>query len=54
MKLAAATTFKQLNKNIDIAVIPFAGHLVHNDQPKIYSNILSNFHTERAKVASRI
>ncbi len=33
-EVTAATTFKQLNKNIHIAVIPFAGHLVHNDQPK--------------------
>ncbi|MBG0962491.1 alpha/beta fold hydrolase [Bacillus sp. SRB1LM] len=52
-EVTAATTFKQLNKNIHIAVIPFAGHLVHSDQPKIYSNILSNF-LQNAQVASRI
>lgn len=52
-EVTAATTFKQLNGNIHIAVIPFAGHLVHNDQPKIYSDILSNF-LQNAQVASRI
>ncbi|MDW3036963.1 MULTISPECIES: alpha/beta fold hydrolase [Bacillus cereus group] len=52
-EVTAATTFKQLNGNIHIAVIPFAGHLVHNNQPKIYSDILSNF-LQNAQVASRI
>ncbi|HDR5105801.1 TPA: alpha/beta hydrolase, partial [Bacillus anthracis] len=52
-EVVAATTFKQLNANIHIAVIPFAGHLVHNDQPEIYSDILSNF-LQNAQVASRI
>lgn len=31
------------NKNIHIAIIPFAGHLVHTDQPQIYSKILETF-----------
>ncbi|TXR88780.1 alpha/beta hydrolase [Bacillus sp. SH7-1] len=52
-EVTAATTFKQLNDNIHIAVIPFAGHLVHNDQPGIYSNIMSNF-LQNAQAASRI
>lgn len=52
-EVTATTTFKQLNENIHIAVIPFAGHLVHNDQPEIYSNILSNF-LQNAQAASRI
>ncbi|MES5894200.1 alpha/beta fold hydrolase [Bacillus cereus group sp. RP43] len=52
-EVTAATTFKQLNNNIHIAVIPFAGHLVHNDQPKIYSYILSNF-LQNAQAASRL
>ncbi|WP_439876082.1 alpha/beta fold hydrolase [Bacillus mycoides] len=52
-EVTAATTFKQLNKNIHIAVIPFAGHLVHNDQPKMYSYILSNF-LQNAQAASRL
>ena len=52
-EVAAAATFKQLNDNSHIAVIPFAGHLVHSDQPEMYSNILSNF-LQNDQVASRI
>ncbi|MGE7888410.1 alpha/beta fold hydrolase [Bacillus cereus] len=52
-EVTAATTFKQLNDNIHIAVIPFAGHLVHRDQSEIYSNIVSNF-LQNAQLASRI
>ncbi|KFN03651.1 alpha/beta hydrolase [Bacillus clarus] len=42
-EVSAAISFKQLNADIHIAVIPFAHHLVHNDQPEMYSHILSNF-----------
>ncbi|MGN4422921.1 alpha/beta fold hydrolase [Bacillus cereus group sp. MYBK30-1] len=52
-EVIAATTFKQLNNNIHIAVIPFAGHLVHSNQPEMYSNILSNF-LQNAQAASRV
>ncbi|MFJ8354000.1 alpha/beta fold hydrolase [Bacillus paramycoides] len=52
-EVLAATTFKQLNNNIHIAVIPFAGHLVHSNQPEMYSNILSNF-LQNAQAASRV
>lgn len=52
-EVTAATTFKQLNNNIHIAVIPFAGHLVHNDQPKMYSYIVSNF-LQNDQAASRV
>lgn len=38
-----ASIFPSINKNIHIAIVPLAGHLVHTDQPKIYSNILETF-----------
>lgn len=31
------------NNNIHVAIVPFAGHLVHTDQPEIYSKILEIF-----------
>ncbi|MGD6781690.1 alpha/beta fold hydrolase [Sutcliffiella horikoshii] len=32
-----------LNKQIHVSVIPFAGHLVHSEQPEVYNQILSGF-----------
>lgn len=43
LEVSAAVTYKQLNSNIHISVIPFAGHLVHRDQPDLYSKILHTF-----------
>lgn len=40
LEVSAAITYKQLNADINIAVIPFAGHLVHREQPELYSQIL--------------
>ncbi|KAB2331909.1 alpha/beta fold hydrolase [Bacillus mesophilum] len=42
-EVSAAITYKQLNPNIHISVIPFAGHLVHREQPNLYSQILHTF-----------
>ena len=38
-----ATIYPKENKHIHVAVIPFAGHLVHEDQPAIYTDIVKNF-----------
>lgn len=51
-EVTAAMTFKELNPAIHIAVIPFANHLVHRDQPDVYSNILSKF-LQSVQAASR-
>lgn len=38
-----ASILPKRNINIHIAIVPFAGHLVHTDQPQVYSNILETF-----------
>ncbi|MER2260505.1 MAG: alpha/beta hydrolase [Psychrobacillus sp.] len=38
-----ATIYPKENKHIHVAVVPFAGHLVHEDQPAIYTNIVKTF-----------
>jgi pimeloyl-ACP methyl ester carboxylesterase len=38
-----ATLLPRLNKNIHVAIIPFAAHLVHLNQPKIYTDVLEEF-----------
>ncbi|MFJ5770986.1 alpha/beta fold hydrolase [Psychrobacillus sp. NPDC093180] len=38
-----AMIYPKINKNINVAIVPFAGHLVYADQPKIYNNILKAF-----------
>ncbi|MFD2045293.1 alpha/beta fold hydrolase [Ornithinibacillus salinisoli] len=43
LEVSAAITYKRLNSNINISVVPFAGHLVHRDQPDLYSQILGTF-----------
>ncbi|MGD7053399.1 alpha/beta fold hydrolase [Sutcliffiella horikoshii] len=43
VEVSAAITYKQLNPNINISVIPFAGHLVHREQPDLYSLTLCTF-----------
>jgi pimeloyl-ACP methyl ester carboxylesterase len=43
LEVSAAITYKQLNSNISISVIPFAGHLVHREQPFLYSQTLYTF-----------
>jgi pimeloyl-ACP methyl ester carboxylesterase len=41
IEVEAAVTYKKLHANAQIAVIPFAGHLVHRDQPDLYTRTLS-------------
>ena len=43
LEVEAAITYKKLHTNMQIAVIPFAGHLVHRDQPDLYIRTLSTF-----------
>ncbi len=38
-----ATIIGRSNKQIHISVIPFAGHLVHSEQPEVYNHILKRF-----------
>lgn len=42
-EFSAAVSFKQLNPAIHIATIPFAGHLVHREQPTLYTQMLYTF-----------
>lgn len=43
LEVSATITYKQLNPNINIGILPFARHLVHKEQPEMYSRILLNF-----------
>lgn len=42
-EVSGITSYPSQNELIHIAVVPFAGHLVHNEQPKVYSEILELF-----------
>ena len=39
----SAVLYQSLKKDIHVSIIPFASHLVHSQQPKIYTDILSLF-----------
>ncbi|MGD6874750.1 alpha/beta fold hydrolase [Sutcliffiella horikoshii] len=43
LEVSAAIIFQEKNPNIHMAVIPFAGHLVHREQPDLYSQTLESF-----------
>lgn len=38
-----ASIYPEINPNIRIAIVPFAGHLVHEEQPEIYTKIVEAF-----------
>ncbi|MED1865386.1 alpha/beta hydrolase [Fictibacillus nanhaiensis] len=38
-----AIIYPKLNKHVRVSIIPFAAHLVHSEQPEIYSKILGVF-----------
>lgn len=38
-----AQIYPKTNKNIHVAIIPFASHLVHLDQPEIYMKVVEDF-----------
>ncbi|WBL17168.1 alpha/beta fold hydrolase [Sutcliffiella sp. NC1] len=43
LEVSATNTFKEMNQHIHLGIIPFAGHLVHRDQPDLYSQMLLTF-----------
>ncbi|MFE7061414.1 alpha/beta fold hydrolase [Sutcliffiella sp. NPDC057660] len=43
LEFEAACCYKKSNESIQVSIIPFAGHLVHRDQPKLYSETLLVF-----------
>ncbi|GEN44624.1 alpha/beta fold hydrolase [Alkalibacillus haloalkaliphilus] len=43
LEVSAAITYKQFNPKIHTSVIPLAGHLVHREQPDLYSRTLYAF-----------
>lgn len=43
LEISAAITYKERNPDINISVIPFAGHLVHREQPDLYTRTLATF-----------
>lgn len=45
-----ASIYPKVNPNVRVAIVPFAGHLVHVEQPEIYTKIVEVF-IERAKVS---
>ncbi|MCG1023261.1 alpha/beta fold hydrolase [Sutcliffiella horikoshii] len=38
-----AVIIPRLNNQIHLSVIPFAGHLVHSEQPEVYNQVLNGF-----------
>ena len=45
-EVIGATIYPRQNDQIHIAVVPFAGHLVHHEQPELYTKILERFFNE--------
>lgn len=39
----SASIYPEINSKVRIAIVPFAGHLVHDEQPEIYTKILEVF-----------
>lgn len=42
-EVETATIYPKTNKQVHVSVIPFSGHLVHDEQPEIYTRILDGF-----------
>ena len=42
-EFAAAEAYKRLNRDLHISILPFAGHLVHREQPELYAHTLNTF-----------
>ncbi len=40
---AGTRIYPEMNKQVHVSIIPFASHLVHSEQPQIYSLILEEF-----------
>ncbi|SES90845.1 Pimeloyl-ACP methyl ester carboxylesterase [Oceanobacillus limi] len=48
-------TYPKTNENIHVSIIPFAGHVVHLDQPEMYNKIVEGFfqHAESPHVKTK-
>lgn len=44
-EVKGAAVYPQMNNRFRVSVIPFASHLVHIEQPEIYTTILELFLT---------
>lgn len=42
-EVKTAMIYPKTNKNVHVSIIPFAGHLVYDEQPEIYTKILEGF-----------
>ena len=42
-EIEGVSIYSRQNEYIHVAVVPFAGHLVHSEQPEVYSMILNLF-----------
>lgn len=42
-EVKGAINYAQKNDNIHPAIIPFAAHLVHNEQPEVYTILMEKF-----------
>ncbi|XKF67531.1 alpha/beta hydrolase [Virgibacillus necropolis] len=42
-EVKGVTIYPKTNRHIHVSVIPFAGHLVHLEQPEIYTKVLEGF-----------
>ena len=38
-----AVSYRSMQDNVHVSIIPFASHLVHYEQPELYSQILNKF-----------
>lgn len=48
-EVIGVTIYPKTNRRVHVSVIPFAGHLVHVEQPEIYSKTLDGFLDEVSK-----
>ncbi|WP_456278980.1 alpha/beta fold hydrolase [Bacillus sp. AK128] len=42
-EVKSAIAYKEAYENVKIAILPFAGHMVHHQQPNLYISVLNNF-----------
>lgn len=48
-----AIRYPKMNKNVHVSIVPFASHLVHLEQPDIYTKIVEEFLQKVDKVGDR-
>ncbi|MDL4842425.1 alpha/beta fold hydrolase [Aquibacillus rhizosphaerae] len=42
-EVKSAIAYKEAHENVKIAILPFAGHMVHHQQPSLYISVLDSF-----------